>query len=158
MMRELRRIQRRHIARLRELQVAATELSAAGSRAALGQFAEMFVLPERAADFLLAIEAARAAMRELEYGRWLRQDAPPVEHRPHLGWLSRGRPGAACIRLDRRVVFPALHLPLDRMLDEWALSWPGAYVSFETRRAIVVSLDYELTCCDLSALGQSPYR
>jgi hypothetical protein len=158
MIAELRRIRRRQIARLRALSVEVTELSAKKSRAALLELADKFIGPERAAGFLEVVEAARACRREVDYTRWLRADGRPPERRPRLGWLVGERPRAVCIRFDRRVLFPALRLGLDGMQDEWAFSWPGAYVSFADRRALVVSLDYEVTCCDLSTPGASPYR
>ena len=158
MIAELRRIRKRQLARLRALAVEVSELSSKKSREALLELADKFIGPERAAGFLEAVEAARVSRREVDYARWLRSDGRPPERKPRLGWLVGGRPGAMCVRFDRRVIFPALRLGLDGMLDEWAFTWPGAYVSFDDRRALVVSLDYEVTCCDLSMPGASPYR
>jgi hypothetical protein len=155
---ELRRLRRREISRLRALSVDVSELSVKRSRAALSTFVEQFVAPEQAAGFLAVVEAARASHREVDYARWMRQDGRPPQRRPRLRWLSAGREGATCLRFDPRVVLQALRLSVDGMQDVWAFSWPGAYVSFDDRRAMVVSIDYEVTCCDLSAAGASPYR
>ncbi len=158
MLAELRRLRRRDVARLRLVSVEVQELSAKASREAMAELAQRFVEPDRVGAFLTVVEAARVSLREVAYGRWLREDGRPPERRPRLSWLSGGRAGATCLRFDRRVVLPALRLGIDDMPDEWAFSWPGLYVSFEDRRAIVVSIDYEVTCCDLSAPAASPYR
>ena len=87
-----------------------------------------------------------------------RPDARPREADGRLAWLAAGVRSTSCIRFDRWAGFPAMRFSIDRMRNEWALSWPGAYVSFDARRALSVSIDYEITCCDLGALGSSPYR
>ena len=158
MIAELRRIHRRRISRLRDLSVEVHELSAGESREALIRFAHAFVGVGGAEAFLAAIEAARRSHGEIEYGKWLWQGSPPPELRPRFGWHSDWLPGRRCIRFDRRVSLSALRLSSYTIPDEWVLSWPGVYVSFETGRAIVVSLDYEVTCFDLSAPPRPPYR
>jgi hypothetical protein len=158
MIAELRRIRRWELSRLRALSVEVSELAADLSRKVIWQFAEQFVGPERARQFLSAVETARFTGREVDYSRWMRQDARVPRERPGVAWLSRGRLWGACIRFDRRAIFRPLEMSMARMEDEWVLSWPGAYVSFDTRRAMSVSIDYEVTCCDLSSLGASPYR
>lgn len=155
---ELHRAQRRRIDRLRELSVDFEELSPEASRDAFERFADMFVGAPRARLFLVEVEGALAHHREVSFGKWLWEGAPPPALKPRLGWLSDWLPGRSCVRLDRRVAFPALRIGVATMLDEWAFSWPGAYASFETGRAMVVSLDHEVTCYDLAAPGKTPYR
>lgn len=151
-------IHRRRIERLRELSVDFEELTAEASREALQRFAGMFLGAERARLFLVEVERARASHREVSFGRWLWEGTPPPPLKPRFGWLSDWLPGRSCVRLDRRVELPALRIGVATMLDEWAFSWPGAYASFETGRAMVVSLDHEVTCYDLAAPGKTPYR
>jgi hypothetical protein len=159
MIQELRRIHLRRIARLRELSVDVRELPVAEGREALSRFAGAFLGPERAAAFLGEVEAARGSHREIEYERWLWRGAPPPALKPRFGWLSDWMPGRTCVRFDRRAGLSALRFSTYTIPDEWVLSWPGAYVCFETGRAMVVSLDYEVGCFDLSApAGRSPYR
>lgn len=154
----LRRIHRQQLRRLRELSLELEVLSDERSRDALTLFSTAFMGVERAGAFLAEVEAARASYREVDYGRWLWEGDPLPELKPRFGWLSNWLPGTMCLRFDRRVVFPALRLATQGMLDEWAFSWPGAYVSMENRRAMVVSLDREVTCYDLLAPGKTPYR
>jgi hypothetical protein len=158
MIAELLGQRRRELSRLRALSVKVTELSAAASREAFGRFAAQFVASEKAQQLVLTMEELPSVFREVDYGRWLRADARSVVAEPGMRWLSRGRRGAVCVRFDRWAGLPGVRIGLDRMRDEWALSWPGVFVSFEARRALSVSIDYEVTCCDLSALGGSPYR
>lgn len=155
---ELRRIHRRQIARLRALSVPVEELSREASMAALTRFAKAFLGAERTGDFLTEVIAAQASGREVDYGRWLWQGAPLPALKPRFGWLSDWMPGTTCVRFDRRVAFPALRLAIPAMADEWAFSWPGAYASFDKGRAILVSLDGEVTCFELSPTGRSHYR
>lgn len=158
MIHELRRIHRRRIARLRELSVEVHELPAGEAREALIRFANAFVGAPGARGFLAEIEAAQAGHREVEYGRWLWQGEPPPELKPRFGWLSDWMPGRSAVRFDRRVGLSVLRFSTYTIPDEWVLSWPGAYVCFEAGRAMVVSLDYEVTCFDLSAPDRLPYR
>ncbi|MEZ4307864.1 MAG: hypothetical protein R3F14_07435 [Polyangiaceae bacterium] len=158
----LRKVHRGQAARLRELAVGVNVLSPARSREELSRFAEMFLGVERAGSFLAEAGAAAGTGREIEYGKWLWDGAPPPKTRPQFGWLSDWMPGTSCVRFDRRPMLPALSFPVAAMLDAWALSWPGAYVAFSARRAIVVSLDREVSCFDPDRRGspavQSPYR
>lgn len=154
----LRRIHRKQMSRLRDLAVDVEELSARDSREALSRFARAFMGVERSVTFLGEADATHATGREIDYGRWLWQGSPPPPLKPQLGWLSDWHPGTSCIRFDRRLIFPALRLSVTGMLDEWAFSWPGAYVSFDSGRAMLVSLDREVSCYELAAGGKPPYR
>lgn len=158
MLREHLRIHRQRLSRLAELAVEARPLSEEELAAALARFASTFVGEASAPAFLAEALAARAAGRELEIGKWLWAGSPLPALRPRFGWLSDWHSGVTCVRFDRRLALPALALPVASMLDEWAFSWPGAYVSFETSRAVVVSLDYEVACFDLTTRPASPYR
>ncbi len=155
---ELRRVHRRQIARLRDLSVDVRELSPEASREAMILFAREFLGAERTGDFVTEVDAAKATFREVDYGRWLWQGAPPPALKPRFGWLSDWMPRTTCLRFDRRVALPALRLSIPGMLDEWAFSWPGVYVSFDKGRAILVSLDCEVTCYELSPSRKSHYR
>src|SRR5262245_42490779 len=123
MMAELLRQRRRELSRLRGLSVKVSELSAAASREAFGRFASQFVAPEKAPE-LVAVTGARTgavAVREMDYGTWLRADARVVVAGAGMKWLSAGRRGAAIVRFDRWAGFPGVRLGADRMRDEWAL-------------------------------------
>lgn len=158
MIAELRHIHRQRLRRLRELAVEVKELSASQSQAALARFAAAFIGAERAEAFLGAVQAARESHRELDYGRWLWRGEPPPALQPRFGWLSDWRPGVSCVRFDLRVALTTVSLDTYGMLDEWAFSWPGVYVSFENQRAMLVSLEREVMCYDLLAPGKAPYR
>lgn len=159
MIRELRRIHRQRIARLRELSVDVRELGVAETREALERFARVFLGAERVETFLSEHEAAKVSHKEIRYDLWLLQGAPPPALKPRFGWLSDWMPGRMCVRFDRRAGLSALRLPTYTIPDEWVLSWPGAYACFETERAMLVSLDYEVVCFDPSARAErSPYR
>lgn len=158
MIAELYRQRRRELSRLRALSVRVTELSAAASREVFARFVAQFVASDRAPELMRVVSQGPFFFRELDYGRWLRLDAQPVVAGAGMAWLAGGRRGAACVRFDRWAALPAVRIGVDRMRDEWALSWPGVYISFEARRALSVSIDYDVTCCDLSSLGASPYR
>lgn len=134
------------------------ELTPAETRAALGQFASVFLGVTRAPAFLLEVDAAQTSGREVKYGQWLSHGQPPPTLRPRFGWLSNWMPGTTCIRFERNASLPALRLSIAPMLDEWALSWPGAYVSFDAQRAMIVSLDLDVTCYDPSPTRNTPYR
>ena len=154
----LRRIHRKQMSRLRDLSVDFEELSALESREALARFARAFMGVERSASFLGEADATHATGREIDYGRWLWQGSPPPSLKPQLGWLSDWHAATTRIRFDRLLLFPSLRLPVAGMLDEWAFSWPGAYVSFENGRAMLVSLDRDVSCYELAAGGKPPYR
>jgi len=155
---DLYRLHRRQLSRLRDLSVQVHELPAEEAHEALLRFTRQFIGVERAEAFLAEVGAARSRHREVEYGQWLWEGSPLPDLKPRFGWLSDWMPAATCIRFDRRVTFPALRLGVPGMLDEWAFSWPGAYVSFDTSRALLVSLDYEVTCYHLLTVGKPPYR
>lgn len=155
---DLRSLHRRRVRRLRELDVDVKELTPAETRAALARFASVFMGVERTRAFLAEVDAAQASGREMKFGQWLSYGEPPPALRPRFGWLSNWTPGATCVRFERSPALPALRLSITGMLDEWAFSWPGAYASFDAQRAMIVSLDYEVTCFDPSTTRNTPYR
>lgn len=154
----LRRIHRKQMSRLRDLSLDVVELSAAQARDAQIRFARAFLGAERATAFLAESDAAQATGREVDYALWLGEGAPLPEIKPRFGWLSDWHPQTTCIRFDRRVALPAVRFSVAGMLDEWAFSWPGAYVCFDGGRALHVSLDREVACYDPKARGKAPYR
>lgn len=107
---ELRRVHRRQIARLRDLSVDVRELAPEASREAMVRFAREFLGAERTGDFVVEVDAALAAFREVDYGRWLWQGAPPPALKPRFGWLSDWMPRTPRPWVDRRVALPALRL------------------------------------------------
>lgn len=158
MLAALRRIHRTHVSRLRDLSVDVRELGASEGRDALARFARMFLGAERAPTFLSITDAARATGREIDHGLWLREGAPLPALKPRFGWLADWHSGTECIRFDRRPALPALRLPVFDMLDEWAFSWPGTYVCLARGRALVVSLDLDVSCYDSAARRPLAYR
>jgi hypothetical protein len=75
-----------------------------------------------------------------------------------VAWLAGGRPLATCHRFERWRALPVLEIDLATIDDAWATSWPGAFVSFDLSRALVVSVDYEAFRCELRGRGATPYR
>jgi hypothetical protein len=157
------------IERLEVLGVVMAEIPVARSRPLLDRFVREFVDPSRAALLAAEIRRPGAASRVLELDTWLRPEC--VSHGGTIGctrWLAVGAlpahgvaptgARARCVRFERNAALPALAIDLATLDDSWAASWPGSFVSFETGRAVVVTLDYEEVRCDLRAARGTPYR
>jgi hypothetical protein len=156
---DARAVQRGEIGRLRALRVKVAELGPARGRAVVERFAREFVDPERTGAYLEAIRRAGEHDIGIDHDRWLRPDCTaPESGRGCLQWLTRGVRGARCVRFDRRARLPVVEIAIDTMQDAWAASWPGLFICFDAARALAVSLDYEVSGCDLRAMRSTPYR
>lgn len=145
--------------RLSELGVVLSTVSTARTRSLFARFVEEFVDPPRGPELLALREDRADRHRSVEIARWLRPD------RTRRGgptgcmrWLTGGNASARCVRFDRRGSLPALEIDPTTLDDTWAASWPGVFVSFETGRAVVITLDYEDIRCDVRAAPATPYR
>jgi hypothetical protein len=159
------RAARRHaIERLEVLGVVMDEIPLTRARPLLDRFVREFVDPARAALLTAEIRRPRVAPRVLELDTWLRPECVSRGGATRcVRWLSARSDGAApararCVRFERTMDLPALAIDLATLDDVWAGSWPGSFVSFDTGRAVVVTLDYEEVRCDLRAARGSPYR
>jgi hypothetical protein len=152
-------VRRDEVGRLEALGVEVAEVAGRASRRLFERFVREFVEPERV-DRLRAEVTRRAAWGGgLDLERWLRDDRTlRASASGGMRWLARGREAARCVRFERRAHLPALEIALATMDDAWAGSWPGAFVSFEAGRALVVTTDYEVFRCDLRAGHATPYR
>jgi hypothetical protein len=142
------------VRRLRELGVVAAEIALPEGVRLRERFLAEFGDADRVASLLgrepgLAANLERA-MRP-EHTRGARVEGS-------VAWLSGGGRAARCHRFERWLGLPVLEIDLGTMEDGWATCWPGAFVSFDLARALVVSVDYEAFRCDLRAHGATPYR
>jgi hypothetical protein len=145
---------RRQIERLRRLGVALAPVDPQDQGALLRRFAEAFVDPAQRGAFAAALGGARP----IDYDRFVRPECVRA-HAPcegSLAWLSGGARAARCYRLERNPRLPAVNVVVRSIAEAWATSWPGMFVSFESGRALVVTLDYERIHCDLWTA--TPYR
>lgn len=152
-------VRRGEIDRLSALGVEVAELGRRASSRLFDRFVSEFVEPERA-DRLRAEAKRNAAWGSaIDLERWMRPDCTlRARAAGGMGWLARGDLSKRCVRFERRAHLPALEIAVATMDDAWAGSWPGAFVSFDAGRALVVTLDYEVLRCDLRARRGTPYR
>ncbi|MEP7121739.1 MAG: hypothetical protein ABJE95_12545 [Byssovorax sp.] len=150
-----RAVRRDEVARLRALGVEITEIGRAKSRSLFDRFVREFIAPEHAARFLDDVK--RRGLDDLQ--RWMRHDRTlRTLAQGSLAWLAPREELRRCVRFEKRPDLPALEVELATMDEAWATSWPGAFVSFEAGRALVVTVDYEVLRCDRGARLTSPYR
>jgi hypothetical protein len=150
-----REVRREQVQRLRGLGVRIAELSAETSRRLFERFALEFADPEQAPN-LLKQAAGQHEILDLE--RWTRSDCTRrAIGRGSLRWLTGGKSGVSCVRFERSPRLSALAILVDTLDEAWATSWPGAFVDFESRRALFITIDYEVHQCGLR-VGRAPYR
>lgn len=148
-------MRRDELGRLRGLGVEITEISRARTRALFDRFVREFIAPEHAARFFEDVQ--RRGLDDLQ--RWMRHDRTlRAVAEGSLAWLAPRAEAGRCVRFEKRADLPALEVELATLDETWATSWPGAFVSFEAGRALVVTVDYEVLRCDRGARGMSPYR
>ena len=150
-----REVRRDQLQRLRALGVKIAELPGETSRRLFERFAIEFVDPERTP--LLLQQAAREH-ESLDLERWTRSDCTRLAiGRGSLRWLTGGKAGVSCVRFERSARLSAVAILVDTLDEVWATSWPGAFVDFESRRAVLVTVDYEVLQCGLR-VARAPYR
>lgn len=154
----LRQIRLNQITRLREFGVIVRDLPSNAARDVFWKFGSAFVGGDQLLSYWAEVNAAQSTFRELDFDRWLRRDGRPELKVPSIGWVVNRLAGRFLYRLERRVAFGVAHVGVDFFRDEWAFSWPGAYVSFDHKRAITVSNDYEVAWYDMRPTVNSPYR
>ena len=149
-------MRRDELGRLRGLGVAIAEIGSVRSRSLFDRFVREFIAPEHAAGFFEDVK--RRGLDDLQ--RWMRHDRTlRTVAEGSLAWLAPREEATRCVRFEKRAdLLPALEVDLATMDEAWATSWPGAFVSFEAGRALVVTVDYEVLRCDRGARGMSPYR
>jgi hypothetical protein len=151
-------IHRRQLLRLRALGAEFEVLGRAESHEVRRRFAEQFVDPAELPSVIPALLARALDGRCFAFDRVLRPDGSshPTRAVSSLRWLTADFREPRCHRFEPYPNLPALAIVATSLEEAWAASWPGVIVSFETRRALVVTLDYERIHCDLG--GRSPYR
>jgi hypothetical protein len=149
-------VRRDEVGRLRALGVAIAEIGRVRSRSLFDRFVREFIAPEHAARFFEDVK--RRGLDDLQ--RWMRHDRTlRTQAEGSLAWLAPRAELGRCVRFEKRAdLLPALEVDLATMDETWATSWPGAFVSFEAGRALVVTVDYEVLRCDRGAREMSPYR
>jgi hypothetical protein len=151
-------IHRQQLLRLRALGAEFEVLGRARSAEVQRRFAEQFVDPAELSSVIPALLARTLDGRCFAFDRVLRPDGSshPARSVSSLRWLTADYREPRCHRLEPYPALPALTIVASSLEESWAAAWPGVLVSFETRRALVVTLDYERIHCDLG--GRSPYR
>ena len=154
-----RAARRDEIARLEALGAVLDEIPPSETHPLLARFVREFVDPAAGTRLLSELTGARAPERSFDFDRLLRPEC--VQRNGSQGclrWLASGTDTARCLRFERCAHLPALAIAIATFDDVWAASWPGVFVSFETGRAVVVTLDYEEVRCDVRAARGTPYR
>lgn len=150
-----RAIRRDELGRLRGLGVEITEIGRVRTRSLFDRFVREFIAPEHAVSFFEDVK--RRGLDDLQ--RWMRHDRTlRTVAEGSLAWLAPRADLRRCVRFEKRADLPALEVEIATMDEAWATSWPGAFVSFEAGRALVVTVDYEVLRCDRGPNGMSPYR
>jgi hypothetical protein len=150
-----RAVRRDELGRLRALGVEIAEIGRVRSRSLFDRFVREFIAPENAARFFEDVK--RRGLDDLQ--RWMRHDRTlRTLAEGSLAWLAPRAELGRCVRFEKRADLPALEVDVATMEEAWATSWPGAFVSFEAGRALVVTVDYEVLRCDRGDKQRSPYR